>query len=445
VTSTRVATQSHDHLPRTAATARIASVAALILLIPFNIHFDVMIDQHSPHLAGSGVQSTSIGPVDALFVLIILLSAPLLLKRSTYLKQPAGQFGAGISVVVVAVWLIMFPTLEGSMMLLRIIGIFATVVAIRSMNAGDLTLGVVWSLSLGATFQALAAHPQTLIYDTGMTVPATLLADGSAWTAGRGTFSGSYALAAYLILAIAVALSFGIARHPRNGIFSEVTLSPPLRIAMWTTVVMSSAAVATTFGRTALLAIGLVGATYAVGWLIRRQNIMGISALATLVPLAAAGLILRTGWLVRAEQSANLDFTTRDALVARAIEMIRSSPLKGVGPVQYGPHLTEMGLSVLDPHVVHNLPLLVSAEFGIIVGLAFTAWLVILGVRAFRLSVFAAALFLSILPFFLLDNLHYVYGNGMAMFAVWLAMLDYNRDAAVQAGARSNRLVVTSD
>lgn len=431
MTVIQAAVAQHDYLPRTIATLRTASITTLILLIPHNIQFDVLIRQHSPHLVGSGVQSTMLGPVDALFVLILLLSVPLLIRRSTYLRQPAGQFGAAISVVIVALWLLMNPTLEGSMMLLRVLGVFATVISIRAMNRSNLMLGVVWSLALGASFQALAALAQTIIFDTGFTVPATLLAEGRSWTAGHGTFSGSYALAAYLILAISVALSFGIAKQPLNRIFAEISLSRPLRITMWTSVALSSSAIATTFGRTALLAIGLVGATYGIGWFMHRRNIMGISAIATLVPLTVTGLFLRSGWLVRATQSADLDFTTRDALAARAIEMIRSHPLTGIGPVQYGPHLTRMGLSVLDPHVVHNLPLLVSAEFGIVVGVAFTSWIGILGFRAFRLSIFTAAIFLSILPFFMLDNLHYVYGNGIAMFAVWLAMLDYNRDAAV--------------
>jgi hypothetical protein len=72
------------------------------------------------------------------------------------------------------------------------------------------------------------------------------------------------------------------------------------------------------------------------------------------------------------------------------------------------------------------VPLLVTAEFGMIVGLAFTGWLIALGIRAFRISVYATALFLSVIPFLLLDNLHYVYGNGMMIFAVWIAMLDYH-------------------
>jgi hypothetical protein len=60
------------------------------------------------------------------------------------------------------------------------------------------------------------------------------------------------------------------------------------------------------------------------------------------------------------------------------------------------------------------------------------------------LSVFAIALFLSILPFFMLDNLHYVYGNGMAMFAVWLAMLDYNSDAATAMVEKPEQLKAPS-
>lgn len=431
VSVTDVAITDREHLPLSAATLRVTSIAALILMIPYNIHFDVLIDTHSPYLVGSGVQSTWIAPIDALFVIIMLSCVPLLVSRSTYVKQPIGQMGIAVFVAIVAIWLIMYPTVEGSMMLLRVTGVFAVIVAIRAMSQKDLMVGVVWSLTLGASLQALIALSQTFVYDSGMVVAATRNAVGQAWTAGRGTFGGNYTLAAYLILALAVVLSFGIAKRPRNGHFDAISLSVPLRASMWTTVVLSSAAIATSFGRTALLAVGLVGGTYIVGWLIHRYRIMGISALATLVPLVATGFVLRSGWLVRATQSAELDFTTRDALAARAIEMIRSSLLTGIGPVQYGPNLAQMGLPVLDLAVVHNLPLLVSAEFGIVVGVAFTVWLLALGIRAFRLSVYAAALYLSILPFFLLDNLHYVYGNGLAMFALWIAMLDYHRDVTV--------------
>ena len=430
VTVQDVAITDREHLPRAASTLRLASVAALILLIPYNIHFDVLVDTHSPHLVGSGVQSTWIGPIDALFAIVILSCLPLLSRRSTYLKQPIGQMGSAVFIAVVAIWLTMYPTVEGSMMLLRVAGVFAVIIAVRAMSKKDFLVGVVGSLTLGASLQALLALSQTFMYDSGMVVAATRSAVGRAWTAGRGTFGGNYTLAAYLIFAIAVALSFGISKRPLNRHFDSISLSAPLRVSMWTAVALSSAAVATSFGRTALLAIGLVGGAYVVGWLMHRNQIMGISALMTLLPLAATGIVLRSGWLVRASQSATFDLTTRDALAARALEMIRSSPLTGIGPVQYGPNLTQMGLSVLDPHIVHNVPLLVTAEFGIVVGVAFTIWLATLGVRAFRLSIYAAALYLAILPFLLLDNLHYVYGNGMAMFAIWIATLDYHRDAA---------------
>lgn len=419
----------HDRLPLNLSTFRTASVAALVILIPFNIYFDVLLKQHSPYLRGSGVQGARLAVIDVLFVFIIVSCLPLLSKRSTYLKQPVGQIGAFVSVVIVAIWLAMFPTVEGLLMLVRMAGVFAVVVAIRSMSRKNLLIGVLWPLLIFAAMQALFALAQTLIFDTGMVVPATTLAKGRAWTAGRGLFSGSYMLAAYVTLALAIALSFGIARRPHNAAFGSLSLSVSLRTMMWTTVVLSSAAVATTFGRTALLAIGGVAATYSVGWIVRRRKVFGTSALAVLVPLGVTGMVLRSGWLVRASQSVKGDLTTRDALAARAIEMIQSNPFVGIGPVQYGPNLANMAPTVPDLHVVHNLPLLVSVEFGIVVGIGFTVWIVILGIRAFRLSVFATALFLSIMPFFLLDNLHYVYGNGMAMFAIWLAMLDYHHDA----------------
>lgn len=421
-----------DHLPRTLATLRVASVAALILLIPYNIHLDAFISQHSPHLVGSGVQSTHLGPVDAVLALLIVATLPLLIPRSGFLRQPLGQAGMAVFAVVVAVSLLIFPSVAGAMMLLRVVGAFAVVVAIRSMSRADLVVGVVWSFALGASLQALTALGQTFVWHNGMIVDATTLADGEGWTAGRGTFGGTYSLAAYVILAMATALSFGISKRPANSGFRSITLSGPARIAMWITVVTASAATATTFGRAVLIAVGLVGSTYAIGWLLKRQTVLGISALAVTVPLAATGLLLRSGWLVRLDQSAALDLTRRDDLAETALSMITMNPLIGVGPVQYGSYMTEMGLVELDRHVVHNLPLLISAEFGIVVGIAFTVWLIAVVVRSFRLSIYATGLALSMVPFLLFDNLHYVYGNGIAMFAIWIAMLDYHRDVATE-------------
>jgi hypothetical protein len=228
-------------------------------------------------------------------------------------------------------------------------------------------------------------------------------------------------------------LSFGIAARPANSRFKSLTLSIPARVAMWMTVVLSSGAVATTFGRTVLISILLVVGAYAIGWLVKRHRILGISAIAAVVPLAVTGIVVHSGWLVRASQTAAGDLTTRGSLAGRAIEMIQANPLLGIGPVQYGPNLAKMGLAVPDFHVVHNIPLLVAAEFGILVGVAFTVWIVMLGIRSFRLSTFAAALFLFSIPFFMLDNLHYVYGNGMASLAIWLALLDYQGRETVQS------------
>lgn len=44
----QAAVAQHDYLPRTIATLRTASIPALILLIPHNIEFDVLI-RHTAH------------------------------------------------------------------------------------------------------------------------------------------------------------------------------------------------------------------------------------------------------------------------------------------------------------------------------------------------------------------------------------------------------------
>ncbi len=135
------------------------------------------------------------------------------------------------------------------------------------------------------------------------------------------------------------------------------------------------------------------------------------------------GVVLRAGWLARATESSSLTSDIRWMLAKRAITIIAGDPIAGLGPVQYGSRVPPG-----DGFIVHNVPLLTAAEFGVAVGVALVLWLTLLGYRTSMKSIPAGAVFASAIPFLLFDNLHYVLGVGLGMVAIWLAAIAREAD-----------------
>ena len=148
------------------------------------------------------------------------------------------------------------------------------------------------------------------------------------------------------------------------------------------------------------------------------------------LPLGVVGLLMTSAWLVRAAPTIQLDAGGRGALIGRAFEMISMYPIFGVGPAQYGRALTRVGTTGPDNGVVHNVLIMIGAEFGIVVGIVATLWLLLVGVRSMGLGVHSVALFLVLTPYLLTESMHYVYPAGVAMFGLWLASLEFHSSQA---------------
>jgi hypothetical protein len=133
------------------------------------------------------------------------------------------------------------------------------------------------------------------------------------------------------------------------------------------------------------------------------------------------------GWSVRASETAAGQQWGREDLLQRAYEVIGTSPIFGVGPGKFAPSLARLGLTPVDISIVHNVPVLVAAEYGVPVGIMFTTWLGLLGVAAIFTSVRAAAVFVALVPYLIFNHNPIVYGYGIAVLGLWLAILDYHR------------------
>jgi len=375
-----------------------------VLLIPFNVHTLSGIDLHSPHLSSPWHANAVRGILD--FVNLLLISACLATFRYRFRVRPPGIVLVGAVAVagISLIGLVISPSPNGVMLTLRLIAAGAIVYAARLMGAALFDRYVVTAIKITASSQAVWALWQSYS-GTGMVLYTS--------KAGHGSFNGPYEMTAFLTLAI-VAVAWSARLHT-------------LRSWDYAVIGISSAAIATAFGRTGVLTVLVVAGAYGIGWVRTRSTELAWIGGFTALPMIFVAVVLHTGWQERASQTlSNLD-SGRLELMGQAVLVIREHPVFGVGPGQYGPALTDLPPEVIDHVMVHAVPLLVAAEFGIVAGIAFLSWLIVNGVRSLRVSIHSIALFCAVVPYLFLDSLHYVLPMGVTMFGIWLAALDSDR------------------
>ena len=391
---------------------RVALVAAMIVTIPFALRALVPIDVHSPHLSLYFLKVTVVTPLDVVLVLLAIAAAPLMFRRDSYRTWPIGLIGTLAFTAATALFLIAEPSPEGLARVTRLAGISGAIAIVQRMSPSVLRGAVVWPLTASVAFQAVYGLAQTFVWQSGMLSGITGRFD-DVWTQGYGTMGGPYPLAAFMVLSIAIILSAAAFKR--------------LHPLMWATVVLSSAAVSVTFGRLGVIsAIGIAG-VYGIAWILKRNREYLAASLASVIPLGIGIIIAWQGWQVRASETAAGYQSGREALLRRAFTVIEGNPLWGVGPAQMGPAVARIGLTEAASTYVHNVPVLVAAEYGIPLGVVFTVWLMALGMAALFTSARATAVFVSIVPYLLLDHTHLVYVYALAEFGLWLAILDYHR------------------
>jgi len=391
---------------------RAVLVAALIICIPFAFEFLVVVDVHSPFLEHAYLGMTVFGPLELILLLLAVASSPLLFRRATYRGWPIGLIGAvTLTFVTFAFVVVGGPTPEGIVRIVRFAGIAGAIVAISRMSPGLMRKAVIWPLAGTVALQAAIALAQTFIWHSGRESGITVRFD-HVWTQGYGTI-GPYALATVLAVAIAIILSAGAFER--------------LHPLMWVSVVLGAAAIATTFGRSGAMAVFAIAGLYGVAWVFKRKSAYLASSMAAFLPMTIGMAITWDGWSVRASETAAGEQWGREELLQRAFDVIRGNPLFGVGPGEYGPTLARTGLTATDITIVHNVPVLVAAEYGIPIGVMFAAWLGLLGVSALLTSARATAVFVAIVPYLVFNHNPIVYGYGIALFGLWLATLDYHR------------------
>ncbi len=402
---------------------RLVLVTALIVVIPFSWLGLIVIDEHSPHLEGLLLTSTTLGAIDLVLGMLIV-SAIATVALSRHMRASGiGMIGLFTFAAVGLVSLLFTPTVAGTVSVFRLLGVAATIVNLHAFSREQFAKFVVVPLAVVVLFQSTLALMQTIVLGSGFYVGSEPQPAVFGLTPGLGSFFHPYSLAAYLALSMATILS--------------VQRFRPMRLIEWSAVALASAAMATTYGRTAALSVLLIGIVYGVDWFRRRKPEIAISVAVATLPAIVTGLILHTWWVPRASQTLALRSSGRTALIETALEIIGDNTLFGVGPAQYGPTLATMVRGRFDVVMVHDVPLMVAVEYGAVIGGITVLWLIALGVTSARSHAYALGAFMAVLPFLLLDNIHYVYPSGIASFGLWIAVLDFHSRSTEPVSARS--------
>ena len=399
-------------------------MATAVALIPF---------RSIPWLS-FGVGAIQVEPLDMVLVVLTVSTA-----RRMAGRWPEHRASWAVRCVLVLLGFLLVsvavrPSMAGLQTVVRVAGVAALAFTLTDVPErwARSVLGTV--LLAGAAFQALVALGQVV-----SRAPLGLGVLGEAtdplWRVGhevapRGTLHHAYPLAEVAVVSVFVVLALVAPRIvPRLG-WKAVAWAGLLALA--------AVPVGVTYSRAC--AIGVVAGLVAAAFGTRRAVGLGrdrgrsrvgvaLGLLAIAMGAIVPALVWDDGWGVRAglwrdtlrTRDVDAISNTRVGLAEGAIETIRSRPLLGTGPGRYTPESQPpvgVGESARG-EIVHNLPLYTAATGGIPAGIAVLALLVGAAVVAARAGPLTLAVYLSYLPFVLLDRFPYDGVQGLALTGLW--------------------------
>lgn len=384
----------------------VVTLALAIILLPFGAGFPLT-DDPSPRLR-------AIPWLDlALLALVIAVAARAIRTRGAWRSSGAGTRLWATLLVLLAASFAVQPSLIGAQTLLRLTGVLAIAIALTWLDDEErpLIIGVVATVTLFelgvAVLQLSAGGPIGLVGEA----PGPLLVRGDVLLP-RGTLAHGYILAGLSGLS-----AFLIAEH------ALVARRPGPWIALSG---MAAIPVGLSCSRAALAGWAAGCAALARAGVPDRRHRWVLAAL--LLGVGVPALIQSDGWLVRAEEG--LDLHSRTRLIAQAITLISEHPLLGVGAGRYVAAARERFPDAPWTQAVHDVPLIIAAEGGVVAGVVLVALLVVLAWRALRSGPAAVALYLAFVPFVIVDVYPYTAAQGTVVLGLWIGGLDR---AAVRA------------
>lgn len=353
---------------------------------------------------------------DLPLAVLIVLAAPAFVAGLRARTAGLGASGWAVVVALVAVSFLFHSSVEGVQTIARATGALAIAVAFAGSRRHERGL-VVGALAVAALTQSVwsvaqVAHGAPLgaafLFESQKPLPRI----GDVWLP-KGTMQTPYLLTALaLVGGLLVARRTIVERRPLAWAATLCAVVVPVGI---------------TYSRA-----GLAAAVAAIGSLTpgARSDVRRRLAIAALVVgIGVPGLLTASGWTARGEQfGEERSDSGRGILLLQGLAVFSLDPLTGVGPGRY---LATVRTLTDDEGIrrkllpTHAVPLLVAAESGAFAGAAVLVLLGALGLRAIRGRDDAAiALYLVLLPFWLLDVLPYTLPQGVILTGLWLGALD---------------------
>jgi hypothetical protein len=399
--------------------ARVLTLAVVVLLTPFPI---VLMD-----LSHNSFQSydyaTILFPVDLALIALCAVAGRSMIADLRRRSVDIGWAGWGLVAVLMTLALAAHPSGRGLHNVMELYGASAIAYTLARAESGDERTAIVGTVGAVAVIETLWAVAQRInraplgLEKLGESRDPFYRSFGT--LAPQGSMVHIYVLAGLALVAGSLLASAAIeASRPGPWLVAAAVAIMPIGF---------------TYSRAGALSLVLLAGSVALvgAWPLRGRSVAVAAALAAGALLPA--LIWSAGWTARAQQttgaaSANALTTDRGKLVNQADALIRSDPLTGVGPGQYVIALHARSVPANDRTTlfkpVHNVPLLLTAEGGVVTGLVVVGLLLALGWRALKGGAVAIAVYLAYLPFFLLDHFAYSFPQGMVLTGLWLGALD---------------------
>lgn len=349
------------------------------------------------------------------FDLFLILAVGAALMDPKSLRRPRTVVSVTAAAIVVAtiVSLAFTPSPRGVSMVLRWIAGGVLFMRVAAMDRSTLRTHVALPLLGTATVQGLLSWAQ-LLTDSSLGLDflgsrAPRIVNEVARSAG--TFGVPYVLAAFSLVAVGI----GVAVAPR-----------PLRASWAILLGGATIPIAITFSRSAMVGFVIAGLIALVA--VRRDRGWIPIVLTVAVAFAIPATIHLSSWTTRIEQSnaAELspDENVRFELVDQATTLLAAEPFTGVGTGRYSLALEErFALTETTAHPVHNAPLLLMVEVGVLLGAVVFGGLVLTARSAWRASTGARVLLVIPLGFVLFDHLNVTHPVGPILTMIWLAVL----------------------
>lgn len=368
---------------------------------------------------------------DIPLVLLVVVTLPEITAR---LRSRRLGLGAALWLALLALLILSFaihPSIQGIQTVWRVCGALAIAVAFAGLGQRERTV-IVTTLAVGALTQTAWAIAQVW---SGGPLGADFLFESQKplALAGDALVAKGTMQTPYLLAALALASGLLVARR----------LSASSRPLVWAALLAAVVVpVGLTYSRGALAGVG-----GAIAALLPRASTGAARRLiiaAILVGIGVPSALTLSGWSARGEQLGEERADSgRGILLLQGLAVLAMDPLAGVGPGRY---LSAARTLSDDPGVrskllpTHNVPLLVAAENGVLAGAVTVVLLAALVARASRdRDDLALALYLAMLPFWLLDPLPYSLPQGLVLTGLWLGGLDAAHAEVSAAGAPPSR------